>query len=180
MAFNGSISLRANYEAARFMKEVAQAWALGSELSPHEQLSSLGAAFAAVPSELGLQRVAGYRVVVEGRERELKRSLRGEVYRIIQEAIVNAYSHSGAKEIETEIAYRSTELRIAVRDNGCGIDPHRLQWRRNGHWGLQRMREQADRIGARLRVWSRTPFGTEVELRVPGGIAFEQSRSAYA
>jgi len=181
MAFNGSISSRANYEAARFMKEVTHAGALDSELSPHEQLSSLGAAFAAVPSELGLQRVAGYRVVVEGRERELKRSLRGEIYRIIQEAIVNAYSHSGAKQIETEIAYRSTELRIAVRDNGCGIDPHRLQWRRNGHWGLQRMREQADRIGARLRVWSRTPFGgTEVELLVPGRIAFEQSRSACA
>lgn len=170
MAFNGSISSRANYEAARFTREVA----------PHEQLPSLGAAFAAVPGDLGLQPVPEYRVVVEGRQRELKRSLRGEVYRIIQEAIVNAYSHSGAKEIETEIAYRSTELRIAVRDNGCGIDPHRLQWRRNGLWGLQRMREQADRIGARLRVWSRTPFGTEVELRVPGGIAFEQSRSACA
>src|SRR5579862_4947075 len=127
MAFNGSIS--SNYEATRFAREVAHA---------HDQLSSLGAAFAAVPCELGLQRAVGYRVVVEGRERELKQSLRGEIYRIVQEAIVNAYSHSGAKQIETEIAYRSTELCIAVRDNGCGIDPHRLQCRRNGLWGLQR------------------------------------------
>ncbi len=73
-------------------------------------------------------------MVVEGRQRELKRSLRGEVYRIVQEAIVNAHRHSGAKDIETEIAYRPTELRIAVRDNGCGIDPDGPQWRRNGHW----------------------------------------------
>jgi hypothetical protein len=86
MGFNGSIYSRANYEAAPFMTEVAHAGALDSELSPHQQPSSLGAAFAAVPGELGLQRVAGYRVVVEGRERQLKRSLRGEVYRIIQEA----------------------------------------------------------------------------------------------
>jgi len=182
MAFNGSTSSDANYEAARLAKEVAHADALtrpdNTPIEPELHEASLGAAFAAVPGELGLRPAVGYRVVVEGRQRELKRSLRGEVYRIVQEAIVNAHRHSGAKEIETEIAYGPTELRIAVRDNGCGIDPHGPQWRRNGHWGLQRMREQADRIGARLRVWSRTPFGTHVELRVPGRIAFEHSGSA--
>jgi len=144
-----------------------------SPRSSQECASSLGLAFAGVPDELGLPSTVGFRVVVEGRQRELKSSLRGEVCRIVQEAIVNAYRHSGAKDVEAEIEYRPTELRIAVRDNGCGIDPHRLQWRRNGHWGLLGMRERADCIGGRLRVWSRTPFGTEVELRVPGRIAFE-------
>jgi len=141
--------------------------------SRQERASSLGLAFAGVPDELGLPSTVGFRVVVEGRQRELKSSLRGEVYRIVQEAIVNAYRHSGAKDVEAEIAYRPTELRIAVRDNGCGIDPQGLAWRRNGHWGLLGMRERADCMGAQLRVWSRTPFGSEVELRVPGRIAFE-------
>jgi hypothetical protein len=44
---------------------------------------------------------------------------------------------------------------------------------RDGHWGLSGMRERAERIGARLKVMSRTGAGTEVELRVPGDIAFE-------
>jgi len=36
------------------------------------------------------------------------------------------------------------------------------------------MRERAERIGSRLRLWSGVSRGTEVELRVPGRVAFEQ------
>jgi nitrate/nitrite-specific signal transduction histidine kinase len=35
------------------------------------------------------------------------------------------------------------------------------------------MRERAGRIGARLKVRSRAAAGTEVELIVPGRVAFE-------
>src|SRR5262249_11973468 len=120
------------------------------------------------------------RVFVRGSERELRAELHKEVYRIGCEAIVNAYRHSGATMIEVEIEYQSTELRIAVRDNGCGIDPQELQWGRSGHWGLQGMRERAERIGGRLRLWSRVAHGTEVELCVPSRVAFEQVRSRVA
>ena len=143
--------------------------------SPSAQYPSLGHALADVPIELGLGPAIGFRVIVEGRQRALRASLRDEVYRIGREAIVNAYRHSHAKEIETEIEYRSAELRIAVRDNGCGIDPRDLRLGRSGHWGLQGMRERAERIGARFRVLSRVALGTEVELCVPGQIVFEQS-----
>jgi signal transduction histidine kinase len=143
--------------------------------SPSENLTSLDRAFAGVPSELGLPSAVGFRVIVEGRQRALKAMVRDEVYSIGREAIVNAYRHSQAKHIETEIEYRSAELRIAVRDNGRGIDPRELKWGRSGHWGLQGMRERAERIGARLRVLSRVALGTEVELWVPSRIAFEQS-----
>jgi hypothetical protein len=34
------------------------------------------------------------------------------------------------------------------------------------------MRERAERIGGRLNVWSKTAAGTEVELSVPGQVAF--------
>jgi nitrate/nitrite-specific signal transduction histidine kinase len=59
-----------------------------------------------------------------------------------------------------------------VRDNGCGISPEDLQFGRIGHWGLRGMRERAERIGARLRLWSRVALGTEVELCVPARLAF--------
>jgi signal transduction histidine kinase len=143
--------------------------------SPNEQALSLGQAIASVPDELGLEASVQFRVVVEGTQRELKPSLSCEVYRVVREAIVNAYRHSGAKNIEAEIEYRPSELRVAVRDNGCGIDPEELQSRANGHLGLQGMRERSERIGARLRVWSRSARGTEIELRIPGSVAFEQS-----
>jgi hypothetical protein len=40
------------------------------------------------------------------------------------------------------------------------------------------MRERAEKIGAKLRVWSRAAAGTEVELSVPGHIAFQSHASA--
>jgi nitrate/nitrite-specific signal transduction histidine kinase len=64
-------------------------------------------------------------------------------------------------------------FRIVVRDDGCGIDPQVLQAGRDGHWGLAGMRERAERVGARLRVWNRAAAGTEVALSVPNSIAFE-------
>jgi signal transduction histidine kinase len=150
-------------------------------LRPRNELgASLGKALARVPNDLGFASSPGFRVVVLGREKELRLGLLDEVYGIGREAIVNACRHSQAKEIEAEVEYRPTELRIAVRDNGCGMGLQELEGGRQGHWGLDGMRERADRIGARLRLWSRVALGTEVELCVPGWIAFEppEGRSA--
>jgi signal transduction histidine kinase len=113
-------------------------------------------------------------VIVQGRDRELRAGIGDEVYRIGREAIVNAFRHSRAGEIETEVEYSATELRISVRDNGCGIDARGVQFGRE-HRGLQAMREQAEGIGARLRLLSRVGLGTEVELCVPGRVAYSQS-----
>jgi signal transduction histidine kinase len=174
--------LPADYaETARFtdiLQSMNQAleegrFALQGLRSPNTQIASLGEAFARVPKNLGIPSAAGFRVVVLGREQELKAGLLDEVYRIGREAIVNAYRHSRAKEIETQVEYRPAGLRIAVRDNGCGIGPQDLQFGRQGHWGLSGMRERAERIGAQLRLWSRVALGTEVELCVPWRLAFE-------
>jgi signal transduction histidine kinase len=146
--------------------------------SPNGRTSTLGEAFARVPSDLGFASADGFRVVVLGGEKQLRAGLLDEVYRIGREAIVNACLHSQAKAIEAEIEYRPTELRVAVRDNGRGIGPQDLQWGRIGHWGLQGMRERAESIGARFRLWSGAALGTEVELRVPGQIAFQQLEPA--
>lgn len=138
-------------------------------------MPSLGQVFAGVRTELGLPYTVGFRVIVEGRERALKPSLREEIYQIVREAIANACRHSRAERIEAEIEYRPTELRIVVRDNGCGIDAEKLLHKRNELWGLQEMRERAEQIGARLRILSRVTLGTEVVLQVPSRIAFEQA-----
>jgi signal transduction histidine kinase len=145
--------------------------------SPHRPGGSLGQALAGVPNDLCLPASTDFRVVVHGKERALADGPFEEVYRIGREAILNAYRHSQAKLIEAEIEYRPTEVRIAVRDNGCGMDAHQLQRQGSGHWGLLGMRERAERIGARLCLLSKVTMGTEVELRIPNRVAFEQSAS---
>jgi signal transduction histidine kinase len=112
-----------------------------------------------------------FRIVVDGEERPLHPVLRDEVYRIGREAVINAFRHARAKSIELELNY-SKHLRLLVRDDGRGIEPRVVQGGRDGHWGLPGMRERADRIGARFYVSSSAASGTEIELVVPGDVAF--------
>ena len=136
--------------------------------------------FSRIPEELNVKEQIDFRVVVEGHPQSLHPVIRNEVYSIGREALVNSLRHSGASRIEVELEYSSNKFLVLVRDNGCGIDPHVLDAGRDGHWGLSGMRERADRIGAKLKVLSRAGGGTEVELHVPGGIAFQSPSSSLA
>ena len=141
--------------------------------SSNSDSDDLGQAFSQIPQDLGIEVQIDFRVIVLGSARKLHPLIRDEVYRIGREALVNAFRHSRASCIEIELEYASKRFRIVVRDDGCGIDPQVLHAGREGHWGLPGMRERAERVGARLRVWSRAAAGTEVALSVPNSIAFE-------
>ena len=130
-------------------------------------------AFSRIRDELALKEDIDFRVIVTGRARPLHPILRDEVYRIGREALANAAQHSGAKRIELELEYAEKELRVLVRDSGCGIDPDGIQSGHNGQQGLASMRERAERIGARLQLYSSATAGTEVKLSVPNHVAFE-------
>ena len=56
--------------------------------------------------------------------------------------------------------------------NGTGIDPDILQRGRQGHFGLQNMRERAARIIGKSSVESSRGSGTVITLTVPGGIIY--------
>ncbi|HYA63440.1 MAG TPA: sensor histidine kinase [Candidatus Sulfotelmatobacter sp.] len=137
-----------------------------------ESARDLEAAFSGIPHEFGNHRDIDFRVIVQGQTVPLRAGIRDEIYCIGREALMNALRHSRASHIEVQLEYGVKQLRIIVSDDGCGIDPLFLQTGRDGHWGLSGMRERAKSIGARLRVLSRPDAGTEVELSVPGNIAF--------
>ena len=103
----------------------------------------------------------------------MRAAVRDDLYSIGREALVNAFRHSRASNIAVELHYGVGQMRIMVRDNGCGIDHQILRTARNGYRGLSGMRERAEKIGARLKVFSRAAKGTEVELSVPRRVAFQ-------
>ncbi len=140
--------------------------------SSSTDLLDLEQAFSRVLDELGPSGAVDFKVVVEGVSRPVHPFIRDEAYRVGREALVNAFRHSQANRIEVELEYATKHLRILVRDNGIGIDDGVLQSGREGHWGLSGMRERAEEIGGKLRVLSRGGAGTEVELTIPGHIAF--------
>src|SRR5215469_8904777 len=114
-----------------------------------------------------------FMVVVNGAIRPLHPVVFEELFKIGKEALGNAFRHSGAHSIEAELNYERSEFRIRIRDDGTGIDPAILrQGHREGHFGLPGMRERARNVGAHLDVWSRTGAGTEVEVRIPAGVAY--------
>jgi PAS domain S-box-containing protein len=149
--------------------------------SSNAQTLDLVLALSRVQQELVLQDNVDFRVIVAGRQQPLQPSVRHEIYRIGREALLNAFGHARATRIEFELKYADDELRIRIRDNGCGIDPQVLRSGREGHWGLAGMRERATRIGGTFDISSGASSGTEVQLSIPGAIAFpitpaEQSR----
>ncbi|HLJ88866.1 MAG TPA: two-component regulator propeller domain-containing protein [Candidatus Angelobacter sp.] len=120
----------------------------------------------------------GFRVIVEGEPRKLSPNLQDEVYRIACEVLRNAFRHAEAGQIEAEIRYDKSQLRLRIRDDGKGIDPKILEeTRRPGHWGLPGVRERAQCIGSQLSFWSQAGAGTEVELTIPASIAYEGQRN---
>ena len=136
-------------------------------------LSDLPAAFERVAEESPQGRAATFKAVVEGGARELSPMVLEECYSIGREALINALAHSGGLNVEVEITYDARQFRLRVRDDGRGIDPRIIEeGGRAGHWGLQGMRERAQKMGARLQFWSGPGTGTEVELTVPAATAY--------
>jgi signal transduction histidine kinase/ligand-binding sensor domain-containing protein len=111
-------------------------------------------------------------VEVQGAPRNLNPVVRDEAYRIAGEALRNAFRHSQARRITVEIRYDKRQFRLAVRDDGTGIDDEAIQQQPAGHFGLHGMRERAEIVGGRLELWSKRDTGTEVELSIPGAVAY--------
>ena len=111
-----------------------------------------------------------FRVDVSGTARPLHPIIREEVFGVCREALANAFRHARATAVGVEIQYRPRALRVVVRDDGCGMRSYRAA--RAAGSGLCRMQSRAEAIGARLRVRSRPGAGTEVDMSVPGGIAY--------
>jgi signal transduction histidine kinase len=138
----------------------------------------------------GQANTATFRVTVEGERAYSLKALAGkqnlnpliqdEAYRIARELLRNAFQHADASEIEVAIRYEDRQFRLRVRDDGKGIDPKILTaGGRTGHWGLTGMGERAKQIGGQLNIWSQMGAGTEVELSIPGAIAYKGARDGH-
>lgn len=128
-----------------------------------------------VGDELATDGNASFRLVVEGSAKEIQPIVRDELYRIAREALRNAFHHSRAGQIEAEITFAERLLRLRIRDDGDGIPPEIVRDGREGHYGLPGIRERAAQIGAKLDIWSGLGAGTEIDVSVPGSIAYGKS-----
>jgi signal transduction histidine kinase len=121
----------------------------------------------ALSHELAREESVPVTVITNGKPYELNSDTHENVLLIVQEAMLNSLKHASPRAMEIQIDYRKTEFKIAVRDDGRGIDESVIKRGREGHWGLHGMRERAAEIHGKLRILSKIGAGTEVEIVVP-------------
>jgi PAS domain S-box-containing protein len=88
---------------------------------------------------------------------EVRRSL----YRIAQEALHNAATHSAATRISIDFTVTPNQAGLIITDDGRGAPVDRIE---RSTTGIRVMREQAQLIDARLDIWSGVGQGTRVSL----------------
>jgi ligand-binding sensor domain-containing protein len=133
----------------------------------------------AIGEELASTYGTPFRVSMSGAEKPLCPPACDEVIEIVREAMRNAFIHADAKLIKVDISYRPQSLRIAIRDDGRGIQASTIrQGRLDDHWGLVGMHERAEKLGATLTIRRTEPSGTEVVLAMPGHVVFNPGLSA--
>jgi two-component system sensor histidine kinase UhpB len=94
---------------------------------------------------------------------ELPSDVQVVIYRVAQEALVNAGRHSDAAHIEVSLERRGSSVVLIVSDNGSGF-----AFDDEGKGlGLSGMRERALLVGGALEIDSRPGKGTTVKLQVP-------------
>jgi signal transduction histidine kinase len=88
------------------------------------------------------------------------------IFRIIQEALLNAYRHAQATQIEVVIEEKDASLQFTVVDDGIGLNMERVGKSRK-NLGLARMVDYAELLNGKLRILSDPQQGTQVILSFP-------------
>ncbi|GGA42031.1 sensor histidine kinase [Dyella nitratireducens] len=139
----------------------------------------LAEAFTSLAEDFAEEWPARFQIACTGIQQGIIPVIREEIYLIGREALLNAFQHAMATQVDVAIAYDVKQLRVCIRDDGVGIDPQILDaGHRPGHWGLVGMRERAGAIGGRLLIRASAGAGTEIELVVPAGIAYAHPRQS--
>jgi len=83
---------------------------------------------------------------------------------IIREALSNIQKHSQATQANIQVTDKNGFIQLEISDNGCGL-PNILS--KDGHFGLNIMKERAKSLNATLTLNSNKPYGTKVLLNFP-------------
>lgn len=108
----------------------------------------------------------GSSVVVEsqGEPFELSRDVMGNLLLLMQEAVGNAFQHGQASLVHVELDYGPDGLEMRIDDDGVGFEPDSALGTREGHFGLQGMRERMRRLGGVIDIVSAPGHGTRVRV----------------
>ncbi len=117
-------------------------------------------------------RAAGVHVELDVPDRRFSELAELLMLRVAREALRNVVAHSGARSVRISLVAASPVTTLTVVDDGRGFDPSAARSaRRNGHFGLQLIRDLACELGAALAIDSRPGAGTSLRLEIGGDLS---------
>ena len=113
----------------------------------------------------------GFDVLLTIERLDLPSETAGDLFRIAQEAVINAGRHANADQVSISLRALGPDVELRVTDDGHGFDGMvPLAASEPGHLGLASMRERAELLGGRIEIES-SDRGTRVLVRAPRAAA---------
>lgn len=89
------------------------------------------------------------------------------IYRIIQEAIVNALKHSNGSKVILNVKVKDDKCIINVRDDGKGFYFEHSSEKDDKHFGMSLMKERVESLNGNVSINTEPEMGTEIIIQVP-------------
>ena len=106
---------------------------------------------------------------VNGSPHKLEPAIEDHLLRICEEAVTNAVKHARPTHVAVNFNFSDGEVRLRVRDDGCGFDPQGPESSKAGHFGLAGIRERVKSLSGKFSLNSRPGHGTEIIVTVRPG-----------
>jgi two-component system sensor histidine kinase DegS len=106
---------------------------------------------------------------IEGRGDTMPLPVRTAVFKIIQQAVLNAVKNGSARTVKVLVGIGIGILRVKISDDGVGFDvpEERRNAEARGAYGLFNMEERTRMLGGTLSIESEQGRGTTVSFDVP-------------
>lgn len=104
---------------------------------------------------------------VLGLERRTPPAVEITLFRLVQEAVNNAWKHARAGRVMVKLEFLPLQVRAVVEDNGHGFDVEAALGGGGEHFGLLGMRERVGLVEGTLEITSQPGRGTRVSFAIP-------------
>lgn len=106
---------------------------------------------------------------VTGNIKKVESTIAITIFRVIQEAVINAIKHANASDIFIDIVHLGEKVVFSIRDNGVGFDLNNISMEdkeNKNHFGLSMMKENIYLLSGEYKISSVIGKGTTIEIEI--------------